>query len=118
MKNTIPDNITIEQNITLEELEKMDIEMIYYAVHTCWWTHLPKHTNHGLSLPTDPRGSVLFQADNPKAFFDAAKNKPEHYGKHGLDAFMSAHSMNCNTSFSNWDSYNELLDKNNPFADK
>ena len=33
----------IINRITLEDVRRASPEMIYYAVHTCWWTHDPSH---------------------------------------------------------------------------
>jgi hypothetical protein len=106
---------------------------IYYGANTCWWTHDPEHVrqtraafavlhpdvpaaNH---LPCDPRGGVLFETDDVEGFLAAAEEKPEHYGHHGLAAFMAAHHLNCVRSrsdprswcFREWDDYSRLLDE-------
>lgn len=47
-------------------------------------------------IPLDPSGAPLYIADNPKIFIKNAENNPDHYGEHGLDAFMKAHHKNCN----------------------
>ena len=69
-------------------------------------------------LPCDPRGSVFMEADL-KGFLTAARNSREHYGKHGLRAFMAAHHLNCVLSLEDerpwsertWEAYNEALDR-------
>jgi hypothetical protein len=74
---------------------------------------------HEHRLPCDPRGSVLFQTDDVQGFLNQAASNPEHYGKHGLRAFMAAHHSNCQRSVNdprpwsaeNWDEYNEALDR-------
>jgi hypothetical protein len=108
--------IVIEKNKTIEQV-KADIAsdpaaMIFYAVHSCWWTHNPKHlgkasppkgiTVNGVEIephliPVDPRGSVLMQTREGDAltFIENAEKDPSHYGKHGLSAFMAAHHENC-----------------------
>lgn len=95
--------------------------MIYYAVGTCWWSHIPetlyRHPENG--LPCDPRGSVLLQTDAPLAWIEQAEANPEHYGRHGLRAFMAAHALNCQRgpedhrpwSLGTWEAYNDLLDE-------
>lgn len=123
-----------------EKFERGEVEfppMIFYAVHTCWWTHkaedlsrLPPQefklhqpggedkTIKSEGLPCDPRGSVLLQTDKPEDFIEEAKKYPSYYGKHGLDAFMAAHHDNCylsrrdprHWSFRGWDAYNEAID--------
>jgi hypothetical protein len=74
---------------------------------------------HEHRLPCDPRGSVLFQTDDVHGFLNAAAERPEHYGKHGLRAFMAAHHSNCVVSLDDpgpwsdesWDAYNDALDR-------
>lgn len=70
-------------------------------------------------LPCDPRGSVLFQTDNIEGFLMAAEDNADHYGKHGIRAFMAAHHSNCvisltdlrPTSGREWQEYNDALDR-------
>lgn len=70
-------------------------------------------------LPCDPRGSVLFQTEHVEAFIQTAKEKSEHYGKHGIRAFLAAHHLNCvvglfdkrPTSGVHWDEYNKGIDR-------
>ena len=106
--------------ITLETIKAARPETVWYAVKTCWWTHrqtdlrtLPN------GLPCDPRGSVLMMTDG-QTFLAAAEANPDHYGKHGLAAFMASHNDNCivsqtnvsSTSLQTWQEYNDLLDAN------
>ena len=128
----------IKENITFEEVEQSGVEMIYYAIHTCWWTHNPDHLcsrkipgdikltrGDGSKtvidpqpIPTDPRGSVLMQTDNVQDFLKSAKSNSGHYGKHGLKAFMAAHHQNCFVSkedlspwsLQGWQAYNDAID--------
>ena len=56
---------------------------------------------------------------NARGFIGGAEARPEHYGKHGLAAFMAAHNDNCvvsgqgsrQTCLRTWDEYNDLLDR-------
>jgi hypothetical protein len=74
---------------------------------------------HEHRLPCDPRGSVLFQTDDVHGFLNKAAENPEHYGPHGLRAFMAAHHSNCVLSLADprawsdesWDAYNAALDR-------
>jgi len=95
-------------------------EKIYYGALTCWWTHNPNHLGRlDSGIPCDPRGGVLLETDDPDAFFKAAKENAEHYGKHKLRAFVAAHHENCivsredkrNTCFQSWDDYNRIIDE-------
>lgn len=67
-------------------------------------------------IPTDPTGAPLYQFTEKKDienWIAAAENKPEHFGKHGIDAFLKAHHQNCDGKcFNSWDSYNSLIDAN------
>ncbi|HEY0006207.1 MAG TPA: hypothetical protein VGB17_15615 [Pyrinomonadaceae bacterium] len=73
---------------------------------------------HEHRLPCDPRGSVLMMGDL-NGFLAAARNSREHYGKHGLRAFMAAHHLNCVLSLKDrlswsettWEAYNDALDR-------
>jgi len=132
--NTVPD-------LGYIRLEKPS--MIYYASHTCWWTHDPGDlwklitrangkvaqgtqliapddpTPYGvLTIPSDPRGSVLFQTDDVEGFLRAAEEHPTHYGKYGLKALVAAHAKNCVDdvtgrpwSSPNWEDYNLTLEQ-------
>lgn len=73
---------------------------------------------HIHSLPTDPRGGVLFETNDVEAFLKAAEDNSEHYGKHGLRAFMAAHHANCflndagdHWCDTDWEVYNDALDR-------
>lgn len=108
-----------------------------YSVNCCWWTSFPddlgstesftqgkltlfKANKEGESttveadfppLPCCPHcGSVLFQAPL-KAFIDDAKSVPNHYGKHGIDAFVRSHHRNSSTCHKSWSAYNDSIDK-------
>ena len=73
---------------------------------------------HGLGLPCDPRGGVLFQTDDVEGFLRAAEANAPHYGRHGLRAFMAAHHLNRILSVREirpwcsreWEDYNAAID--------
>ena len=108
----------IVEATTLQEIKHAAPETIWYSVHTCWWTHrstdLRKLPN---GLPCDPRGGVLMM-DEGQSFLTSAEANPDHYGKHGLAAFIASHNDNCvvssddhrNTCLRSWQEYNDLLD--------
>lgn len=110
------------EKITIEEIRQAKPKTIYYAVHTCWWTHDPTHlskTPDSYGLPCDPRGSVLMMTDDVEGFLKAAENSSFHYGKHGLRAFMASHHLNCIESLISmrpwceptWQEYNNAIDR-------
>lgn len=75
--------------------------------------------NHGSGLPCDPRGGVLFQTDDIEGFLSSAEENAQHYGRHGLRAFMAAHHANSFLSeqeprpwcSADWDEYNDAIDR-------
>lgn len=117
-------------------------KMIYYAARTTWWTHdladlhFIDHHRHGALhltdkvirrvpaghsalkyLPSDPRGSVLFQTENVLGFMQNAVDKSFAYGKHGIVAFWAAHAKNVFKRGTNemwsakmWDDVSVVLD--------
>ena len=101
--------------ITLEEIIASEPAGIYYSSQTCWWTHNPDHIC-GDEFPLDPSGAPLFVVENAIEFLKEAKENPDHYGKHGLEAFMAAHHQNVTQGngkpvcFPAWDYYNRLID--------
>ena len=114
----------IREKTTLEDIKAEKPKTIWYSVNTCWWTHrqndLRVHPESG--LPCDPRGGMLMMGPAGEFIANAEAN-PEHYGKHGLDAFIAAHNDNCvvhlqfdhrPTCLATWDEYNKRLD--NPIA--
>lgn len=111
----------IVEGITLAGVRAAKPDTIFYGAMTCWWTHDPVHlgrTADGHGLPCDPRGGVLFQTEDVEGFLRSAEENPDHYGRHGLRAFMAAHHLNCLYSegdprpwcMATWDEYNEALD--------
>lgn len=109
----------IVENITLDQVRAAKPKMIFYSVHTCWWTHDPEHLRTDTAIPTDPSGSPLFETDDAEAFLKMAIQNSVHYGKHRLDAFMAAHHLNCVVSLDDprpycgreWQQYNDAIDK-------
>lgn len=102
---------------------------LYYGALTCWWGddiyyRLPCKTGGvpgSPPLPCDPRSGVLMQVEPDKVpdFFKAARKNPDHYGKHGLDAFCAAFQGVVEvrtqtgwrpTCFRTWGEYNAVLD--------
>lgn len=109
----------IVENITLDQVRAAKPEMIFYGANTCWWTHDPNHLNTlRTSIPTDPRGGVLFQTEDAEGFLRNAIANTQYYGKHGLRAFIAAHHQNCVISLddprpwceSEWQAYNDAID--------
>ena len=106
----------ILHEVTLDEVRASRPKMIYYGALTCWWaTRLPGYRKG--SLPSDPRGGVLYQTDKVEGFLKAAEDNPSHYGRHGLRAFLAAfHGVvvtddGCPTCLRGWDEYSRLLDE-------
>ncbi len=110
----------IVEEISFEEVLASKPKIIFYGARTMWWTHKAEHlykTSSG--LPCDPRGGVLLQTEDVAGFLYAAMDHSEHYGKHGLRAFMAAHHLNCcvspedprPTCMDSWDAYNDALDE-------
>ena len=102
---------------TLEEIKESQPDTIWYAFHTCWWTHREEDLRTlENGLPCDPRGSVLMMR-SADSFFAAAEANPSHYGINGLKALEAAHNDNCvvgrfdprQTSLRTWGEYNALL---------
>lgn len=109
---------------TIADVRQAAEPIIYYAVHTCWWSESCMHYQlkvMGRGLPCDPRGSVLMEAHDPAKFLGNAEENPAHYGRHGLRAFEAALHGNVTvgglpTSFSSWEEYNQLLDEHDAEA--
>lgn len=112
--------LVVEFRTTIEAVRAAKPRTIFYGANTCWWTHDPKHlATHGgpSGLPRDPRGGMLFQADNVEAFLSTAEAEAKHYGRHGLRAFMAAHHDNCRLEDGqpwceeSWEPYNAAIDR-------
>lgn len=106
---------------SLKDIEKIaedDSVECVYSIGTCWWSlykddYMPFVSSGGIT-PLDPMGSPLMQAPL-KDFIKSAKENIEHYGEHGLDAFVSAFHGNVvlntgkDVAFKTWDEYNKLI---------
>lgn len=147
--------MVIKENVTLEQIRALKPKKIFYGANTCWWTHDPNHLGSVKAspgeiaaaakmfgttakavrgVPCDPVGGVLFETENVEEFLKAAEDKTEHYGKHGIRAFMAAHHSNCfaaplqftlppihelpHFASQSWDEYNEALDRLDARADQ
>lgn len=108
--------IKLSRTITLEQIREAKPAMIFYGAYTCWWTHDSAHLRSLPSgLPCGPRGEVLYQTEDVEGFLKAAEQNASHYGKHGLDTFLSAHHLNCTNdgqpwSMESWPEYGAVLD--------
>lgn len=92
---------------------------LVYAVQSCWWKiGDPIYTHPDGGLPCGPRREMLLETDDPLGFIEQAEKNVEHYGKHGLRAFIAAYHGNVivyetgfPTSFDTWDKYNDIIDE-------
>ena len=73
-----------------------------------------------VQTPLDPTGCTLFEMHNPKKWISGSEEKPTHFGRHGLKAFMLSHHRNSQYStnesiqwniFEGWEEYNKIIDK-------
>lgn len=96
---------------------------LVYSTFSPWWfilargdEKLPYYLKTSPCLPCDPRGAVLLETTGICAFIDAAEQNVEHYGRHGIEAFVAAYHENVverdgmSTSLNNWDEYNNVID--------
>lgn len=85
-------------------------QMAFYAVGCCWWTSFREDlAKHPSGLPCCPHcKSVLLQA-NLVPFLENAEAYPEHYGSHGLEAFLLAYHRNSDWCGRNWQRYETYL---------
>lgn len=109
----------------IDEFQAMELcekKMVFYGANTCWWTADPKdlHKHPTAGLPCDPRGGMLMQTKerDGMTFIKSALAVPEHYGKHGIRAFLLAYhgcvkvkETGLATCFATWDEYNQLIDQ-------
>ncbi len=63
-----------------------------------------------VTIPLDPSGSTLFEMYDLMTWITEAEKKPEHFGKHGLLAFMKSHHQNCSKCYTKWEHYNNVID--------
>jgi len=131
----IPINITILEEVTIEQIKQRKQPMIFYGANTCWWSDDPNHLGQtpprvlvinnrevqGGGLPCDPRQGMLMETRTPEEFLRLSEENPSYYGKHGIRAFMAAYhgvvvvlkggGQRQPWCFTSWDEYNELLDR-------
>ena len=90
-------------------------ELVCYSVGSPWWCLLKDNPHRTeLSIPSDPKGNVLWQAPLGE-FLTAAKSNPMFYGRHGMNAFWSAYDKMLlegtdSVVLAAWDDYNNILD--------
>ena len=115
MEFKLTNRISLE---TIKALAGVSSRLVY-AAQTCWWkVGDPIYKCSDSSLPCGPRGEMLLETDNPLGFIEQAEKNIQHYGKHGIRAFVAAYhenivvAHNClPTSFNSWDKYNDIIDK-------
>ena len=66
----------------------------------------------GHQTPLDPTGSPLMQIKECMDWVTEAEKKPEHFGRHGLKAFILAHHQNSVKPCKTWEEYNLIIDGN------
>ena len=108
--------LNIENDLSvLKWLAELSDRLVYGA-QTCWWKigdPIYKRDN----LPCGPRGEMLLETDKPLDFIKQAEENPDHYGRHGLEAFLAAYHGHIitedglPTSFESWDRYNDIIDE-------
>lgn len=65
-----------------------------------------------VGIPSDPTGAPLYQMQEPLKWITEAEAKPEHFGEHGLEAFMKTHHQNCDDKcHAKWEEYNKMIDE-------
>ena len=107
------------QQIELKDIKELVTDKVYYSVSTTWWTvsmdDLYRHPKNG--LPCDSRGCMLLTGD-PAKFIAGAEDNVKKYGKHGINAFITAYHGNIilqgkgwPTCLDNWEEVNRLLDE-------
>jgi hypothetical protein len=64
-------------------------------------------------IPLDPDGCPLMQTDKPLGWVEAAEQQSDHFGKHGLAAFIKTHHQNHDGQpFRTWPEVNSWIDIN------
>lgn len=108
IRTAFENKIFYRNNLTFGETHRKVMEnkgQIWYGASTAWWTDDPEDIGKlepserlafAGGLPCDSRNGVLFQtAENDGiTFLNKAKQKPDRYGKFGLDTFMAMHHKN------------------------
>jgi len=112
--------LRLTQFTSLETVKELALRSnrLVYGLQTCWWKiGDPCYELPSSGLPCGPRGEILLETDDPIAFIQQAEQNPNHYGKHGINAFMAAYHGNLitekglPTSLETWDMYNDLIDE-------
>lgn len=113
--------LTKNKSLSDLKIEARHHNRLVYSISTCWWKlGDPCYRHPNTNLPCDPRGGMLLETDDPVKFIETAEENLNHYGTHGIEAFIAAYHGNVvtdnglPTSFNTWDKYNELLDKEFP----
>jgi len=108
------------ERVTIEDVRAAKPKGIYYSMVSMWWTHLENARGRtGLGIRCDPAANELMYTEDVEGFLTSAEESSDTYGKHGLRAFMAAHSSNTSWSVDNplqwcssdWDDYNRLIDE-------
>lgn len=64
-----------------------------------------------VTTPLDPSGSPLLQISDLNTWIANSEAKPEHFGKHGIDAFVKSHHQNCEGEcYPSWEACNTAID--------
>jgi hypothetical protein len=110
----------IDYEVSMDEVKQRAKrnKLIRYGANTMWWgmDDAPWYSTDSVGLPCDPRGGMLMQTEDALGFLKAAEENPQHYGKHGLRAFLlSLHGCVVTedgkpTCFDTWQAYNDLID--------
>lgn len=122
--------ITLKQVIA--DIKNGKSQNIYLCSKSLWWTHLEsdaidahfsglefvknknifKIINNNVTEFYSPIGEPIIKNNNALKFMMQTQMRPQHCGKHGLNAFMKAHHQNNSKHFFNkWQRYNDLIDK-------
>lgn len=84
---------------TIPDLQKQKMQALFKQIK-----------NARFNPPVDPSGAPLFQMEETDKWISEAEKKPDHFGEHGLKAFMRAHHQNCNNlCFPEWKFYNNII---------
>lgn len=113
--------------VSFEDIKKIceenPDELICYDTVSAWWCILTDNEYRvGGHIPASPHGSVLMQTEISN-WINGIEEKKDHYGKHGIKAFMSSYHGNItlngnpcaimpdpDSDKSIWDLHNDLID--------
>jgi hypothetical protein len=118
--NMLREVVVRESRCTLENIEAAGYRRLYWGMRTCWWgARTYRCAAH--DFPADPMGGVLMMSGygegDAQDFIAQAREKPSHYGKHGLRCFELAFDGNVidhrgrAIAFECWQDYNDVLDE-------